>query len=202
MYEGVEDIKQILAKTQQLATTPSSGTVAQQMPLKPGVFHGRDVIIEEITQLLMKEETSRICILGPGGMGKTSVSLAVVEQPLVKARFLPANRIWVPCIEATSATLLLEILYTQLQISGNKQVTIEKVISVLNNSTQPRLILLDNFETPYNSLGGTQQVEDVLRQLAALSHVAILVTMRGRYPPCDEAIKWQSKEIQPADEAA
>ena len=35
-----------------------------------------------------------------------------------------------------------------------------------------------------------------------LSHVAILVTMRGRYPPCAEAIKWQSKEIQPTDEAA
>ena len=33
-----------------------------------------------------------------------------------------------------------------------------------------------------------------------LSHIAILVTMRGRYPPCDEAITWQSKEIQPTDE--
>ena len=173
------------------------------MPLKPGVFHGRDDIIEEITQLLMKEETSRICILGPGGMGKTSVSLGVVEQPLVKARFLPENRVWVPCIEATSATLLLEILYTQLRVPGDKQVTIEKIISLLDTSTQPRLILLDNFETPYNALGGTQkQVEDILRQLAMLSHVAILVTMRGRYPPCDEAIKWQSKDIRPTDEEA
>jgi hypothetical protein len=35
-----------------------------------------------------------------------------------------------------------------------------------------------------------------------LSHVAILVTMRGKYPPCDEAIKWQSKSIRPTDEAA
>jgi hypothetical protein len=71
------------------------------MPLKPGVFHGRDDIIEEIIQLLVKEETSRVCILGPGRMGKTSVSLAVVEPPLIKARFLPENRVWVPCIEAT-----------------------------------------------------------------------------------------------------
>ena len=172
------------------------------MPLKPGVFHGRDEIIEDITQLLMKEETSRVCILGPGGMGKTSVSLGVVEQPLVKARFLPENCVWVPCIEATSATLLLEILYIQLQVPGNKQVTIEKIISLLDSSTQPRLILLDNFETPYNALGGTQQVEDILRRLAMLSHVAILVSMRGRYPPCDEAIKWQSKDIRPTDEAA
>jgi hypothetical protein len=91
-------------------------------------------LIEEITQLLMKEETSRVCILGPGGMGKTSVSLGVIEKPLIKARFLPENRIWVPCIEATSAILLLEILYNQVQVPGNKQVTIEKVISVLDTS--------------------------------------------------------------------
>ena len=84
-----EDVKQILAKTQQSATLPSSETVVQQMPLKPAVFYGRDVIIEEITQLLIKEETSRVCILGAGGMGKTSVSLGVVEQPIIKARFLP-----------------------------------------------------------------------------------------------------------------
>ena len=50
---------------------------------------------------------------------------------------------------------------------------------------------------------GTQnQVEDILRRLAMINHVAILVTMRGRYPPYDEAIKWQSKIIQPTDEAA
>jgi ATP-dependent Clp protease ATP-binding subunit ClpA len=104
------DVKEILAKTRS-ATLRSSDTVVQQRPLKPGVFHGRDDIIEEITQLLMKEETSRICILGPSGVGKTSISLGVLEQALIKTRFLPENCIWVPCIEATSTTLLLEILY-------------------------------------------------------------------------------------------
>ena len=199
-----EDVKQILAKTQRSATLPSSDIVVQQMPLKPAVFHGRDVIIEEITQLLIKEETSRVCILGAGGMGKTSVALGVVEQPLIKTRFLPENIVWVPCIEAASATLLLEVLCTQLQVAGNiGRPTIEKIISQLATSTQPRLILLDNFETPYNALDGAQkQVEDTLRRLTMLSHVALLVTMRGRFPPCDEAIKWQSKEIQPTDEAA
>ena len=51
---------QILAKTRQSAMLRPLGTVVQQMPLKPGVLHGGDVIVEEITQLLMKEETSRI----------------------------------------------------------------------------------------------------------------------------------------------
>ena len=205
MHEDVKDMKHFLAKTRRSATLPSSDTIiVQQMPLKPAVFHGRDVIIEEITQLLIREETSRVCILGAGGMGKTSVSLGVVEHSLIKAHFLPENIVWVPCIEATSATLFLEILSTQLQVPGSTgQATIKKIISLLATSTQPRLILLDNFETPYNTLDGAQkQVEDTLRRLAMLSHVAILVTMRGRYPPCDEAIKWQSKEIQPTDEAA
>ena len=175
------------------------------MPLKPAVFHGWDVIVEEITQLLIKEETSRVCILGAGGMGKTSFALGVVEQSLIMARFLPDNIVWVPCIEATSATLFLEILFTQLQVLGNTgQATIEKIISLLAaTSTHPRLILLDNFETPYNVLDRAQkQVEDTLRWLAMLSHIAILVTMRGRHPPCAEAIEWQSKEIQPTDEGS
>ena len=116
----------------------------------------------------MKKEKSGVCILGPGGMGMTSVSLGVVEQPLIKARFLPQNIFWVPCIEVTSATLL-EILYIQLQVPGNKQVTIVKIVSLLNTLTQPCLILLDNFETSYNALGETQkQVEDILRRLATL----------------------------------
>jgi tetratricopeptide (TPR) repeat protein len=172
------------------------------MPLKPEIFHGRGDFVEDIARSLLQEETSRICILGPGGMGKTSVSLAVVELPVIKERFPGGNCVWVPCIEATSATLLLEILYIQLQVPGDNQVTLEKIISELNGSKQPRLILLDNFETPWNAPGRTQkQVSDILRKLAMLSHVAILVTMRGIYPPCD-AIEWQSHTIQPTDEAA
>jgi len=182
---------------------PSDTVVRQEIPLKPEVFYGRDDFVEDITQLLLQEETSRVCILGPGGMGKTSVSLAVVESPLIEERFPGGNLVWVPCIEATSARLLLEILYIQLQVPEDKQVTLEKIISELDASKHPRLILLDNFETPWNAPGANQkQVGDILRRLAKLSHVAILVTMRGRYPPCDKAIKWQAKGIKATDEAA
>ena len=170
------------------------------MPLKPEIFHGRDDLVEGIAQLLLREETSRVCILGPGGMGKTSVSLAVVELPLIKERFPGGKVVWVPCIAATSATLLLEILYIQLQIPGDKEVTLEKIISELDTQKLPRLIVVDNFETPWN--GNQKQVGDILRRLAMLSHISIFVTMRGRLPPCDKAINWQSKNIKPTDEAA
>ena len=201
MHHKVEDIHTILSKLKSSGTQLVSDTLArQEMPLKPEIFHGRDDLVEDIAQLLLREETSRVCILGPGGMGKTSVSLAVVELPLIKERFPGRNVVWVPCIAATSGTLLLEILYIQLQIPGDKEVTLDKIISELDTPTQPRLIVVDNFETPWN--GNQKQVGDILRRLAMLSHIAILVTMRGRHPPCYRAIKWQSKNIESTDEKA
>ncbi|KIM39270.1 hypothetical protein M413DRAFT_29445 [Hebeloma cylindrosporum] len=201
--DKVEDIRTILFKLKRSGTMlVSDKLVRQEMPLKPEIFHGRDDLVEDIARLLMTEETSHVCILGPGGMGKTSVSLAVVESPLVQERYPAGSRFWVPCLEATSATLLLETLYVQMQVPGDKQVTLEKIISALEELNQPCLILLDNFETPWNAPGGTQkQVGDILRKLTTLKHVAILVTMRGTYPPC-ETINWQSQTIQPTDQAA
>ena len=131
-------------------------------------------------------------------MGKTSVSLAVTELPLIKERFPGGNVVWVPCIEATSATLLLEILSIQLQVPEDKQVSLEKIIFELDTLKQPRLIVVDNFETPWN--GNQKQVGDILRRLAMLSHIAILVTIRGRRPPCYGAIEWQTKDIESTDE--
>ena len=51
VHEDVKNIKHILAKTRRSATLRSPDTVIQQMPLKPGVFHGRDDIIEDINHL-------------------------------------------------------------------------------------------------------------------------------------------------------
>ena len=89
VHEDLKNMKQVLAKTQQSAMLPSSDTVVQQTPLKPAIFYRPDLVTEEITQFLVKEETTRVCVLGPGGMGKTSVALGVVEQSLIKHGFYP-----------------------------------------------------------------------------------------------------------------
>ncbi|KIM34777.1 hypothetical protein M413DRAFT_404347 [Hebeloma cylindrosporum] len=179
-----------------------STPLPEEIPLKPEVFHGRDDLVQDIVRSLLQEETPHVCILGPGGMGKTSVALAVAESTLIRERFPGRNLVWVPCKEAKSPSHLLEILSIQLQLFGERQVTFQRIISELNSSTQPRLILLDNFETPWNRPGESQkEVTEILQKLAMLSHVAILVTMRGTYPPLD-TIEWRSQMIQPIDEAA
>ena len=62
----VDDIHKYLVRSKRSAT-PSDTLARQEIPLKPGVFYGRDDFVEEITLLLFQEETSRVCILGPGG---------------------------------------------------------------------------------------------------------------------------------------
>ena len=203
MQYKVEDIHTYLFNLERPGTRRASVSdthTRQEMPLKPMIFHGRDDLVEDIAQLLLQKETSHVCILGPGGMGKTSVSLAVVELPIIKERFPGENIVWVPCIAATSVTLLLEILSIQLQVPGDEQVTLEKIIFELNTLKQPLLIVIDNFETPWN--GNKKQVGDILDKLGTLSHIAILVTMRGSDPPYCGAIKWQSKVIKSTDEKA
>lgn len=69
--------------------------------MKPEIFQGRDGLVEGIAQLLLRGETSRICIIGPGGISKTSVSLAIVESLLIMDRFPGENVVWVPSIAAT-----------------------------------------------------------------------------------------------------
>lgn len=183
------------------ALTASRGSGRQSMPGKPRVFYGRDQLVKEFAQLLCEEPTSRVCVLGPGGMGKTSLALAVIESPLVQAKYA-ARCFWVPCVEATSPAVFLQLLYVHLQISRSTNDILEDILAELNTSDEPRLILLDNFETPWIPVEGPRhQVNNVLRRLGQISHVALLVTMRGAEPPCDDII-WQSKNIEPVGKEA
>lgn len=175
------------------------GVMRQQMPLTPRVFHGRDGLVQEIASWLIRRETSRICILGPGGAGKTSVSLAVVHSQPVEEKFGPSNRFWIPCLGATSSSFFLDILYVHLQITRDTKNPLDDIIFELGSSITPKLILLDNFETPWNLTDGSQQaINNIIYRLSKLEHIALLVTMRGTNPPSEDIV-WQHWNLTPID---
>jgi len=154
----------------------------QDMPLKPMIFYERDELVEKTSKLLSSSETAvHMCLLGPGGMGKTSVALAIIESPLVQAKFQEAYRVWVPCIEATSASLFLQVLYTGLRVKRQTDSVISNILDELKLSKGPYLLLLDNFETPWNATDESYQkrVKETLHKLNQLGHVSILITTRG-----------------------
>ena len=175
----------------------------QEMPSKPMIFFGRDELVKKMSGLLSSpERTSHICFLGPGGMGKTSLALAIVESPLVGQKFSPERCVWVPCVEATSGVLFLQVLYTSVRVKCQTDSILNDIVFELNSSQEPVLLLLDNFDTPWNTSDGTKkQVEDTLRTLNKLSHVSILVTMRGSRPPTSD-IQWHPEIVPPTNKEA
>ncbi|KAF7373174.1 hypothetical protein MSAN_00525900 [Mycena sanguinolenta] len=175
-------------------------TPREEMPLPHRIFCGREYLVNEITSLLATESTSRVCITGVGGMGKTSVGLAVVESAIKKNIFLEKHVFWVPCIEAKSPDLLRCILYAQLRITAESYDTLGPLVAELDASKQRRLLLLDNFETPWLSGEDQTKVFQILVRLAKLPHIALLVTMTSGFTPQD--IEWQHRPLAPLDPPA
>ncbi|KAJ7578962.1 hypothetical protein C8J56DRAFT_1170176 [Mycena floridula] len=76
--------------------------------------------------------------------------------------------------------------------------TIQDILDELEESSEPIILLLDNFETPWNAPGARGEVEQILQDIAQLPHVALFITMRATVPPCED-IDWEEMRIQPLD---
>ncbi|KAJ7741632.1 hypothetical protein B0H16DRAFT_1377958 [Mycena metata] len=196
----LDKIEQTINDINKPHAAPSTVTI-QDMPTMRKAFYGRESFIDDITSLLTNEAASRVCITGPGGMGKTSLALAVMESAVVDRIFRKEYQFWVPCVEAKSVDLLRRILYTQLRITAESYDTLEPLIRELDASKDRRILVLDNFETAWLSGQDQDKVGDILARLAKLPHITLLVTMTSAFPPTDD-IEWQHRGLPSLDPAA
>ncbi|KAG8818482.1 hypothetical protein FRC19_010608 [Serendipita sp. 401] len=157
-------------------------------------LYGRDSVISHIAQILTTKTRPRVGILGAGGMGKTSVAVAVMENELVGKRYQASHRFWVPCVGVTSPITFLQILSKSLGVIQDTKAPLKDILYTLKSTQVPRLILLDNLETAMNvpetmTDGGRLSSERIINQLASIPHVSILVTIRSNTLPSD-TIDW------------
>ncbi|KAJ7583929.1 hypothetical protein C8J56DRAFT_1166843 [Mycena floridula] len=189
-------------------TSPAAapGRARGYMPAANGKLFGREDDIREIIRILVRKASSRskpvrFALLGAGGQGKTALALEVMAQLAMKKYFSAKNSIWVPCEEATSLALFLDVLFTSLNITKDSHNTIQDILAELNRSSDPIILLLDNFETPWNAPGARGPVSRILRDIAQFRHVTLFITMRATVAPCEE-IAWIEKRIQSLDPEA
>ncbi|KAJ7579604.1 hypothetical protein C8J56DRAFT_279708 [Mycena floridula] len=173
------------------------------MPAPRDKLFGRDNDVQEIVRILTMEPASdskrvRFALLGAGGQGKTELALKVMAHPAMKQCYSKKNGIWAPCEKASSPELLLDVLFTSLAIIKDTHNTIQDILDELEESSEPIILLLDNFETPWNAPGARGEVEQILQDIAQLPHVALFITMRATVPPCED-IDWEEMRIQPLD---
>src|ERR1700733_11440173 len=142
-------------------------------PLAPEIFFGRDDIISDFTSLVVRDEQTRLAILGTGGIGKTSTALHILHHQEVVSRY-DNRRYFVGCDAVTSAeslaTLILQTIQTPI-IAG------DNILTVLHQAllTAPfTLLLLDNFETAWDLNSGRDRVVDLLQKIENAKRVSLI----------------------------
>ncbi|KAJ7596132.1 hypothetical protein C8J56DRAFT_1116582 [Mycena floridula] len=148
-----------------------------------------------------ESKRARFAILGTGGMGKTSVAVKVVRDTRLLECYPQHYQAWLPCVQATSFPLLLDIVHSALDLPSDTKNTLNAILNELESSDKPMILLFDNFETPWNAPGARAEVAQFLRDIDAIPHIAIFVTMRAQIPPCEE-IDWKKMRITPLDSEA
>ncbi|KAJ7339894.1 hypothetical protein DFH08DRAFT_704866, partial [Mycena albidolilacea] len=114
------------------------------LPPYSQVFHGRESELEQIVGTL-RQDSPRIAVLGTGGMGKTSLAVAVLHQNEVEAKF--ANRFFILCHSTATRTDLVSSIASHVGVLEGPNLA-RKVARHFSDAL-PTLLVLDNFETPW-----------------------------------------------------
>jgi len=177
-----------------------ASTIAQSKvpPPKPAVFHGRDKEIERLVAHCVVPSTAPLGIVGPGGIGKTTLALKVLHDPRVK-QYFGRQRFFLTCEEANSVDDVLSHLAGKLGAQRIQNAPLWPAVLDNLRSRQPVLILLDNFESIWSPTNDElrEASEVFLAQLAVLDEITLLVTTRGNVLP--ESFTWANIDTAELD---
>ena len=154
---------------QSLSPNPSN------LPLQTTPFIGRTQELAELSALMSGENGRLITIVGPGGMGKTRLSLALAEQ-FVASTF-PHGIYFVNLAPLSGVEQIIPTLAESLHfpVQGKERDGRPPKQQLLDYLREKRMLLImDNFESV---LAGAELVADILQ---TAPDVQIIVTSRER----------------------
>ncbi|KAJ7222924.1 P-loop containing nucleoside triphosphate hydrolase protein [Mycena rebaudengoi] len=173
----------------------SNSSLRSLLPPYPKIFHGRDAELHDVVSILL-QDTARVAILGTGGMGKTTLATAVLHHPEITSKYLHLH--FVSCDSAMTGTQLVEIVGSYIGLEPSRRLS-TAILDHLSKSG-PTLLLLDNFETPWEGVDSRREVEEFLSLLNDLPGLALLITMRGAERP--GKVKWTRPFLPPLEPLA
>ncbi|KZV69528.1 hypothetical protein PENSPDRAFT_686274 [Peniophora sp. CONT] len=191
-------LNQAANRNKQLTVIPQPSSIPASiiLPPAPAIFHGRAQEVDHVLNLVLRHAPARVAILGPGGIGKTSIALTVLHHPEVEKRYAD-RRYFMSCEAAATAEAVVQELLKVFGVAHDSQSGSSPVNALLPHlrALPDGILCLDNLETPWDA--DIQAVEDVLSKIAALARLALLVTTRGTDRP--KQVSWTRPFLPPVE---
>jgi len=160
------------------------------IPSRPDIFVGRDEVVQEtVSQIL---ERKHVALIGAGGVGKSSISKAIMHDERVVNHF-KSYRCFVTYSDVETSMMSHSIFLQHLQdaISIPTATTLTSILATLR--TSPTLLVIDNAETflDIDTVDGGH-ISDAIAELGGCPSVQLILTTRsGRLPN----LSWVRRDI-------
>ncbi|KAF7298440.1 AAA domain-containing protein [Mycena kentingensis (nom. inval.)] len=174
------------------SSVSGASTLSLFLPPAPQIFHGRKKEIQHALGLLL-QDSPNIVLLGPGGIGKTAMAKTLMHDPVVVAKY--QHRYFVSCDSMRTANDIEFALAFALGLEIARKPGAAVVQQL--RAQAGTLVVLDNFETPWEDEMTRKEVEDFLVSVAEVPGVGLLIAMRGQERPSQ--VKWSRPFLPPLD---
>ena len=171
------------------STTTATATAAPAGIPPRGRFVGRDTDLDQLRAWILDDSPQPVAILGPGGIGKSKLSIAALHDAEIAARF-GDRRLFVRLEDVRDEAGIYGAVARELAIEPGARPA-AAVAAALREA--PALVVLDNAETPCEAdLAGPVLA---FARLAELPGARLVVSVRGFEVP--GVADWRPIMIEP-----
>jgi predicted ATPase len=178
--------------TEHLNTSGQPGTASpsrirkhnDNLPAQPTPFLGRTQQVNELKEMILDTGVRLVTLLGPGGAGKTRLSLRVAEELL---GHFPQGVFFVPLSDDRDAHQLISRIAQQLDVREGGRPLLTSLKDYLRD--KHLLLVLDNLEQLVSAASIVAELLAAAPRLQVISSSRVALQLQGEYeypvPPLD-----------------